>query len=291
MKTITRKMMTVVLLVVVVLTASAQGPVTTATIDKPKNEKKKNVTLPNYKGTMTRHGTKMEYTFHGGLITKKEIKGQGTYYMIESIGGQVEAGKTVTASFKKLIDYSKVGNLVNVHITATTTDGKVIGLDDKSGKQSASVSAKVPTNAKEVSISMEYTGKATICSCHITWTVVKDLSETQTKSFKWDDVAEDDRCKHCKGQFSNYFVGAGYFEGDWVMLYCDSYPKESVRGYLGTYYSAIYYRDHIETGSKKLILDYCDEEGALTLMENTSVLLRNRLANGKDRWEVFKGTI
>ena len=291
MKTITRKMMTVVLLVVVVLTASAQGPVTTATIDKPKNEKKKNVTLPNYKGTMTRHGTKMEYTFHGGLITKKEIKGQGTYYMIESIGGQVEAGKTVTASFKKLIDYSKVGNLVNVHITATTTDGKVIGLDDKSGKQSASVSAKVPTNAKEVSISMEYTGKATICSCHITLTVVKDLSETQTKSFKWDDVAEDDRCKHCKGQFSNYFVGAGYFEGDWVMLYCDSYPKESVRGYLGTYYSAIYYRDHIETGSKKLILDYCDEEGALTLMESTSVLLRNRLANGKDRWEVFKGTI
>ena len=102
MKTITRKMMTVVLLVVVVLTASAQGPVTTATIDKPKNEKKKNVTLPNYKGTMTRHGTKMEYTFHGGLITKKEIKGQGTYYMIESIGGQVEAGKTVTASFLRL---------------------------------------------------------------------------------------------------------------------------------------------------------------------------------------------
>ena len=290
MKTITKLIMTAVLLVMA-LTARAQGPVTTATIDNKDNKKPadKNVTLPNYKGTMTRHGTKMEYTFHGGLVTKKEIKGQGTYHMIVSIGGQVEAGKTVTASFKKLMDYSKLENLVNVSISATTTDGELIGLDDKSGKQSASVSAKVPTNAKEVKISMTFTGKATTCNCFITLAVVKKI-ETQAKSFKWNDEAEDDRCRHCKGQFSYYFLAGGNPMA-WYIHYCNSYRKESVQGLGDSYYSAIFYNDVLETGSEKMVLDYRDEERVLTLMENTMAHLRKRNTDGTDRWEVLKGTI
>ena len=59
----------------------------------------------NYKGTMTRRGTKMEYSFSGGTVTDKEVKGQGTTDMVVYVEGTVEPGSTVSGTFKKLMDY------------------------------------------------------------------------------------------------------------------------------------------------------------------------------------------
>ena len=61
----------------------------------------------DYKGTMTRQGTKMQYSFSGGVVTDKKLKGQGTTDMIVSIVGQVEAGSTLSAVYKKLEDYKR----------------------------------------------------------------------------------------------------------------------------------------------------------------------------------------
>ena len=60
----------------------------------------------NYKGTMERHGVKMEYEFGGGTVTKKDqpiIAGDAPRTaMAVMIDGEVKPGATLTASCRKL---------------------------------------------------------------------------------------------------------------------------------------------------------------------------------------------
>ncbi len=378
----------------------------------------------SYKGTMTRQGTKMEYSFSGGKVTQKVLKGQGTIDMIVFIDGEIEAGSTVSGTFKKLIDYGKNSQNVSVEIAATTANGKSKVLQEKKGPAAATASAKVPSDAKEVKISMRFTGRTGRFSCFVTWKVVKNVSSkpaatsakdisgsvtgkqgtlhysfsggtlvkksvnkksasyelelpvgstitvsanvdggyydsfdmqlsldgkivkstlnrssssitytlpsnykvpdhytgglrllttsyageagqlnilwmptkkasasstTSSQTFNWDDVAGDDRCSYCNGQFSNYYMGVSR-QGS-VEVYCNSSPSKSKRPLVDGL-SVIYYNDYIVTGSQsELQLDHNDENGVLTIQENSKVHLVKRLSNGRDRWNVYKGRI
>ncbi len=150
----------------------------------------------NYKGTMTRLGTKMEYSFSGGTVTDKVLKEQGTMDMIVTVEGTVEPGSTVSGTFKKLMDYGKTAQDVSVEIVAYTTDGNINILQEKKGAAAATASAKVPGNAKEVKVNMEFLGRTGRFSCFVTWNVEKKTSaskpQTTTSNSKLFSTKGDD---------------------------------------------------------------------------------------------------
>ena len=82
----------------------------------------------NYKGTLERHGLKMEYTLSGGIVTNKDdhrIGGAPVAIMGVSIDGEVEAGASFSASCRKLATdrQAKKGNLLG----KDTTNGRDVG--------------------------------------------------------------------------------------------------------------------------------------------------------------------
>ncbi|MBP5688486.1 MAG: hypothetical protein J6X22_07590 [Muribaculaceae bacterium] len=376
----------------------------------------------SYKGTMTRQGTKMEYSFSGGVVTDKKLKGQGTTDMIVSINGQVEAGSTVSATYKKLEDYMRNPKDLEVKMWVTIA-GKKEKVQDNKGKESAKASYKIPNNATKVEVQMSYTGRMGRFYCFIDWDVVKEISVKNAneisgtvrgikggemhytftagtvlekkiekkkgqggleyehaiykcriprgstvnitcqgksdmctmltmdgsyvksellepffkttyqvpsetfipqhggnlvldvnsnrnetgeldvvweigdkggepvtpKSFNWDDVASDDRCPHCHGQFSNYFLRS--LSGGDAVTICNSDQKKTNHKLVDGL-SPIYYRDWIITGDDEteLILDHCNDMAAMKIMGRSKVLLR-KCENGIDYWGIYKGRI
>ena len=246
----------------------------------------------SYKGTMTRLGSKMEYSFSGGTATNKSVKytGYGECNMNVYVDGEVAPGSTVTASCKKLVGTNSL-NEVKVDIYVTTTDGKTEFLQEKTGDEATTVSAKVPNNAKQVSMKMTYKGRMGEFNCLVNWDVVKESSTSSSNSMKWDDVGVGDRCPHCNGQFSNYFVNT--FSGQ-VTIVCNSDPKNPRKlDATNSRLVPIYYNDYIIIEDQRgcLILDDNENVAALRMMQNSKVLLQKRLPNGMDRWVVNKGTI
>ncbi|MBR6431623.1 MAG: hypothetical protein IKS64_02125, partial [Muribaculaceae bacterium] len=245
----------------------------------------------SYKGTMTRFGSKMEYSFSGGTVTSKSIKysGYGECDMNVYANGVVAPGGTVTASCKKLVGMNAY-NEVKVEIYATTSDGNTTILQEKKGGASTTVSAKEPSNAKTLGMKMTYKGRMGDFYCLVNWDVLKEYSASSSNSFKWDDVGVGDRCSQCNGQFSNYYVNN--FIGE-VSIICNSGQKTRQ---LDSYYGRlepIHYNDYFITdgGGDFLILDTNDEYEVLKIMESSKVLLQKRLPNGSDRWVVYKGKI
>lgn len=239
----------------------------------------------SYRGTMTRMGSKMEYSFSGGTVTSKSIKytGYGECNMNVYVDGEVAPGSTVTASCKKLVGM-KSFNEVKVDIYVTTTDGKTEFLQEKTGGEATTVSAKVPSNAKTLSMKMSYKGRMGEFNCLVNWNVVKESSASASNSLKWDDVGVGDRCPHCNGQFSNYFVNT--FVGE-VTIVCNSdpnHPRKLDASSSGL--EPIYYNDYIVVGDQKdcLILDDNENLAVMRIMENSKVHLQKRLPNGNDRW-------
>lgn len=258
---------------------------------------KKPSELSSYKGTMDFLGTEMEYAVTNCIVTQKEVDPRPSYDMVLRIEGQTMAGKTVSASFKKLAECLNSNKEVNVKIQAETTDGKTIYLQDKSGKESATASAEVPKNAKTISIIMSYSWGYWSVNCFVKWDVVKKVTAAKDKYFKWQNFSNDNYCEHCGNQYSYYRISKVtddaeriIDEGD-VHIYCSSEPKKSrrkARPALGV----IYYKDYIVTGSyTTAVLDKCDKKGVITIMENSSVLLNKRLSNGKDHWKIEKGRV
>ena len=227
---------------------------------------------------------KITYSFSGGTIVKKEIKkGSASYECELPVGSPIEVTAKVEGTYHNILDMS------------LTLDGHIL----KSTDNKSSTTTFTYTLPSSYKVPDHYTGGLRLLASafgespgylNILWLPTKKgkATSTQTKSFKWDDVAGDDRCSHCKGQFSNYFI-ANVISN--VIIYCNSYPNESKRKAVDGL-TPIYYNDRINTsGSTKLVLDHCDEKGVLTFMENTSAHLKTRLQNGKDRWDVYKGRI
>ena len=175
-------------------------------------------------------------------------------------------------------------------IYATTTDGKTKTLQVKKGGVSTTVSAKVPSNAKTLSMKMTYKGRMGDFNCLVNWDVFKEYSASSSNSFKWDDVGVSDRCSQCNGQFSNYYVN--HFEGE-VSITCNSGTKTRKLDFAHGKVEPIYYNDYFVTygDGDCLILDNNDEYEVLKIMGNSKVLLQKRLSNGSDRWVVYKGKI
>jgi hypothetical protein len=310
MRTITRMLMTAVLLVVA-LTASAQisnwvvvpKEPTDNQEKKKKNEEKKPTDskessgLSSYKGTMDFLGTEMEYTITNGIITKKEVDPRPSNSMELKIKGQTEAGSTVSASFKKNAECLTTNNKVNVSIQAETTDGKSIYLQEKSGKESATASANVPNNAKKIIIIMSYLKGTGYINCFVEWDVVKKADATGNKYLKWHDFSADNYCEYCGKQYSHYRVSKVMDdaskvvdEGD-VHIYCLSEPKKSKRKAKAGL-DILHYNDYISTGKyTTAVLDKCDKKEVITIMENSLLFLNKQLSNGKDHWKIEKGRI
>ena len=172
------------------------------------------VKAENYKGSMERHGVKMEYSYSGGKVTKKDkpVVGGAPYAeMLVPIEGEVKTGSTVTASCKKLQGLATFKEVTIV--TLIHTDDGQVKQDMKKGDGLCSVSVNVPSNATEVSISMSYRSWRTMLTSKVTWNVVKEgrmttpnrpdesTSVNPAKTFK--DQAT------CEGHTMKYSISGG----------------------------------------------------------------------------------
>jgi hypothetical protein len=137
----------------------------------------------SYKGTLERHGVKMEYSFSGGIVTNKSepaIGGAPWAQMGVFIDGEVKAGSTVTASCRKLSGLQKF-NEVNITILTKTNNGQT-RQQDKKGNGSASISYNVPSDASEVKIYMKYRCLRTELCSQVTWSVSKQSNHNTQQS-------------------------------------------------------------------------------------------------------------
>ena len=250
--------------------------------------------LSSYKGTIWNLGTEMEYSLSGAIVTEKS-NGEHLEGFVVYIKGQTEAGSTLSATFKKILECKvRKKQDVKVSVSAVTTNGKSINLQEKSGKESATVSVKVPDNAKTISLTMEYKGGTGNIHNMVELEVVKKTNAQENKSLKWEDASPAKRCPHCNGQFSNYYINPTHgFVCD-AYIYCNNYKderKKSARK-VKSALDILYYNDFISTDDcATVVLDCCDEEETITIMQNTLVHLNKRTADGKDRWTVYKGRI
>ena len=250
--------------------------------------------LSSYKGTIWNLGTEMEYSLSGAIVTEKS-NGEHLEGFVVYIKGQTEAGSTLSATFKKILECKvRKKQDVKVSVSAVTTNGKSINLQEKSGKESATVSVKVPDNAKTISLTMEYKGGTGNIHNMVELEVVKKANAQENKSLKWEDASPAKRCPHCNGQFSNYYINPTHgFVCD-AYIYCNNYKderKKSARK-VKSALDILYYNDFISTDDcATVVLDCCDEEETITIMQNTLVHLNKRTADGKDRWTVYKGRI
>ncbi len=174
MKTITRMMMTIVLLVVA-LTASAQ---------------KHSETLTN-----PQTGNKMSYTLSGyfSLIGDVHTATNNPYTTWQEVKGIATVGETISGSIKRIKgpkdrDDKDRGPL-RIYYTSYNKVGKVVHKSSNNGTTSTSISYTIPEGVTKVTMTLVYLigGRDGKISCEVKWDVVKPIK----KSFYLGD------CPHC----------------------------------------------------------------------------------------------
>ena len=152
---------------------------------------------------------------------------------------------------------------------------------------------------------------------------------TTTNNFNWNDVAPDERCSHCHGQWADYRLHRGvnqyqetygdaakrcmsnvgnkpekdmleYFFG-WLAnndRYSTGNPNDinwtefSSSERTGLYDMNIYFNDVIATKrNSRLVLDGVDGEKVLTFEPGTLAHLVKRNADGSHRWKIYRGRV
>lgn len=167
----------------------------------------------SYTGTMQRHGVKMEYSFSGGKVTKKDepvIGGAPYAEMLVNIEGEVKSGTTVTASCKKMQGLATFKE-VTISTLIHTDDGQ-IKEDVKKGDGSCSVSVSVPGNATKVSIFMSYRSWRTKLTSEVTWNVVKENTTTPGRPDESTSVNPAKTYRDqatCEGHTMKYSIAGG----------------------------------------------------------------------------------
>ena len=259
--------------------------------------KKPSKGLSSYKGTISYLETKMEYSLSGAIVTKKNVvhDGYDTNVMELEIKGQTEVGSTVSATYKKIAGCVKEASGANVSISANTSGGKTINLQnmsEKSGNGSSTVSGKVPDNAKTIRIFMTYqdiTLRQIVCD--VTLDVVKKADAQENKSLKWNDESKANRCEHCHGQISKYTIN-GSSSGGYVC--CNNHRNEQKKyaRKVNDWYAYIYYNDLVWTDNSgpMEVLNKC-EDVRITIMKNSLIYLKKRTSDGRDIWVLEKGSI
>lgn len=135
-------------------------------------------------GTMERFGSKMKYTFSGGVVTSKSkatISGTLRDDMTVLIKGEVKAGATLTLGCQRVAGPNN-SKKVCVEYFIETTDGKKQPVNKKESVGSASVSFKVPANAKKIYAFMTYNAVRTKFKTEMEWKVVKEMTTSTSNS-------------------------------------------------------------------------------------------------------------
>lgn len=250
--------------------------------------------LSSYKGTISYLDTKMEYSLSGSIVTRKKVTDEGysTNVMQVEIMGQTEAGSTVSAAYKKIAGCVKEKAGANVSITAYTSDGKTISLQNKSGNGSSTASGKVPDKAKTIKIFMSYQNiNLRQINCSVTLEVMKKADANKNKLFNWNDESIANLCEYCKGRISNYSINSTSFN---AYVCCNNHRSEQKKyaRKIHDWFDYIYYNDLIWTdGSGPIdIFNKCGDV-TITIMENSLIHLKKRTSDGKDIWVLEKGNI
>jgi hypothetical protein len=250
--------------------------------------------LSSYKGTISYLDTKMEYSLSGAIVTRKKVTDEGysSNVMQVEIMGQTEAGSTVSAAYKKIAGCVKEKAGANVSITAYTSDGKTISLQNKSGNGSSTASGKVPDKAKTIKIFMSYQNiNLRQINCSVTLEVMKKADANKNKLFNWNDESIANHCEYCKGQISNYSINSTSFN---AYVCCNNHRSEQKKyaRKIHDWFDFIYYNDLIWTdGSGPIdIFNKCGDV-TITIMENSLIHLKKRTSDGKDIWVLEKGNI
>ena len=262
-----------------------------------------NVKPENYKGTLLRHGGKMEYSFTNCKVTKKSVAlwggGVPRAAFSTTIYGEVKAGATVNAICKKLEGMKKWKECkIDVHFRGN--GGSNIGEKHHKNDNMGKVSFTVPQAAKEVGITLQYTHYNTQFQVLITLKVVKKFTDISGNRFKWNEESEDNRCGTCNGQWSGYWIDT-MSDDDNAYLYCNSTQNEqSARRKITTgLINLLYYNDHIwrpgvnSDEDKRVVmrLHRGDEKDVLIFRGRIHVFLVGRERNGDNHWKFLRGLI
>ena len=261
----------------------------------------------NYKGTYERHGGKMEYSFTNCKVTSKDddwmtIVGNFHHYLTTTTGGlrpgsyitgNVKPGATMTLACKKVKGNTTLDSVM-IRVQAWNKNSTLINKIFR-GKGSIQKSFQVPTNATVVSIDLVYAYMDATFKTTVRLDVTKDLPNVPGSKFKWNTVANDDRCIHCKGQWSEYTID-NYPMAEYGTM-CNSEKEWHKHNPNDWDITNIFYNDHIYTNGERFTLakgevihnTYRDEE--LIFRGQTHAWLQKRLSNGSDRWVFYKGFV
>ena len=261
----------------------------------------------NYKGTYERHGGKMEYSFTNCKVTSKDddwmtIVGNFHHYLTTTTGGlrpgsyitgNVKPGATMALACKKVKGNTTLDSVM-IRVQAWNKNSTLINKIFR-GKGSIQKSFQVPTNATGVSIDLVYDYIDAVLLTSIRLDVTKDLPDVPGSKFKWNTVANDDRCIHCKGQWSEYTID-NYPMAEYGTM-CNSEKEWHKHNPNDWDITNIFYNDHIYTNGERFTLakgevihnTYRDEE--LIFRGQTHAWLQKRLSNGSDRWVFYKGFV
>lgn len=278
------------------------GTTTTTTPPKP-NE----VKAENYKGTFERHGGKMEYSFTNCKVTYKKEDNKFPNYDLHPyynttvagagigsyIKGNVKPGAAMTLACKKVKGNTTLDSVM-IQVEVTNGANTLIKKTYK-GKGALSRSLQVPKNADRVSVCLAYAYLDATFQTRIDLDVAEELPDVPGNKFKWNIVADDDRCAHCKGLWSEYTINWGSTSEYATM--CNSEKNWHQFDIGSRNVTNIFYNDHIATNGERLTLSkgethnnyHRDEE--IIFRGNTHAWLRKRLDDGTDRWSFYKGFI
>ena len=259
--------------------------------------KKPSKGLSSYKGTISYLDTKMEYSFSGAIVTEKKVTSDG--YSINAmqveIKGQTEAGSNLSATFKKIAGCVKEASDAAVSISAVTSGGKDISLQNKSEKSEkgfSTCSGKVPDNAKTIVIMFTYQDVTLRqINCYVTLDVVKKADAQENKSLKWNDESTANHCEHCKGQISTYTINSTSFN---AYTCCNNHRNEQKKyaQKVHNWFDYIFYNDLIWTDNSGPVevINKCVNV-KITIMENSLIHLKKRDKDRKDIWVLEQGEI
>lgn len=144
-------------------------------------------------GTMERFGSKMRYTFTGGVVTSKSkatISGTLRDDMTVLIKGEVKPGASLTFGCERMAGPAN-SKKVSVEYFIQTTDGKKQPAKKKEADGSVGLKLNVPKNAKKIFAFLTYNAVRTKFKAEIEWQVGNGTtatspsnSETFSSSFR-----------------------------------------------------------------------------------------------------------
>lgn len=217
------------------------------------------------KGSMERLGMIMNYSCSNVIVTKKSEPVVKDTLMNVSIFGLVKAGSKLSLSCKgetKDVIYKAKPAWRNSNLQKRQIPEQIIrvwalteGSNGKpkeiKGYDPITQSITVPENVSAIRVDMEY---RILCDwdpyylvlrCQMRWDVVKKFSNITTTNPKYQDVAKDNVCPTCKGEFTGYFVKRD--KGGYGTICCEngSTPQDMDR-----YFTPIYNNDRINSHSR-----------------------------------------